>query len=253
MNLPLQLLEGGLIAREPVGVVELVGERPDQRFEIARQRPDLLDAGVERLGQFVDALRERVEAGRAGALRDVVDARAERLHVAGKRGDAFGRCDAGGELAQLVDRGFEVAQHLRDRASRPPRLSILCDELGHRARRTRKAFGRRHRVERAAWTSSRLRSMPRARTDRRRGHSRDRSRSASACTSPAGFRACGAAAPRGWRVAMSARSARSAAIASSTPDGRRSDSICAVMWMKLPFEAGEIRSRPQAPARRRPG
>ena len=75
-----------------------------------RQRTDLLDAGIERLGEFVDAMRERIEAGRAGALRDVVDARAERLHVAGKRGDALGRRDTGGELAQLVDRGFEIAQ-----------------------------------------------------------------------------------------------------------------------------------------------
>ena len=45
--------------------------------------------------------------------REVIDARAERLHVAGDRRDAFGRRDAGGELAQLVDRGLEIAQHLR--------------------------------------------------------------------------------------------------------------------------------------------
>ncbi len=145
-DLPLQMFECRLVARKPVGVVQLVGQRPDQRFQIARQRPDLLHAGVERLGEIIDALRERVEAGRAGALRDVVDARAQRLHVAGKRRDAFGRRDTRRELAQLVDRRFEIAQ--RFGIGRTDREAVhLVRQFRHARVETRQAFGRRHRVQ----------------------------------------------------------------------------------------------------------
>ena len=72
---------------------------------------------------------------RAGALSDVIDAGAERLHVAGDRRDAFGRRDAGGELAQLVDRGLEIAQRLRiGRAA--PRRCPSCATARRCARRS---------------------------------------------------------------------------------------------------------------------
>ena len=64
---PFDLLEGGLIAaarsrrRLSLSVSDLTSD-----LDVARQRADLLDAGVERVGQLVDALRQRIEAARAG-------------------------------------------------------------------------------------------------------------------------------------------------------------------------------------------
>ena len=164
----------------------------DQRFQIARQRPDLLHAGVERLRQFVDALRERVEAGRAGALRDVVDARAQRLHVAGKRGDAFGRRDARGEFAQLVDRRFEIAQ--RFGIGRADREAVhLVRQFRYARVEARQAFGRRHRVQALVDFGKVALDRLAAPKDRRRGHSRGRSARRARSRRPAGFPACGAA------------------------------------------------------------
>src|SRR4029079_4223648 len=97
-NLALQMLECGLIACTGLRMIEPVGRRLDQRFDVLRHWSDMLDTGVEGLRQVVDTLCERVEAGRASAFRDMVDAGRERLHVAGKRGDAFRRSDAGGQF-----------------------------------------------------------------------------------------------------------------------------------------------------------
>ena len=146
-DLAFQMLECGLIVRKRIGTIELVGQRLNQRFQMLRQRPHLGDAAVERVGQFVDAVRERVEAGRAGRLRDMVDARAQRLHVARQRSNALGGCNAGGEFAQLVDRGFQIAQ--RFRVGRAAGNAVhLVRQLGYPRAEIAEAFGRRHRVKR---------------------------------------------------------------------------------------------------------
>ena len=144
----LELRERGLVAgRRMVGVIEPVGQRLDERLQVGRERPDLLDPRVERMGELVDTLRERVEAGRTGRRRDVIDPRAERVHVAGKRGDALGRGDAVRELAHLVDRGLEIAQQLRIGRRRVPDPVDLVGELGDALVEARERLGRGHRVE----------------------------------------------------------------------------------------------------------
>jgi hypothetical protein len=145
-DLALEMLERRLVAPERIRLVELIGQGLDQALEVLRQRPNLLDATVERLRQFVDAMRKRVQSGRAGALRDVIDARAQRLHIAGERRDAFGRRNASGEFAQFVDRGFQVAQRFGIR--RADREAVhLVRQLRDALVEAREAFGRRHRVQ----------------------------------------------------------------------------------------------------------
>ena len=142
----LEPLEGGLIASGGIRAVELFGQRRNQRGQILRHRTDSLDAGVERVGEVVDALRQQIEPACASRRRDVVDARAERLHVAGERRDAFGRRDAVRQFAQLIDRGFEITQHFR--IGRAGRDAVhLARELRHALVKTAQPFGRGHRVE----------------------------------------------------------------------------------------------------------
>ena len=81
-----------------------------------------------------------------GSLRDVVDACAQRLHVAGQRGDAFGRCDAGREFAQLTDRGLEITQRLG--IGRTDREAVhFVRQLRYPRVEAGEALGGRHRVE----------------------------------------------------------------------------------------------------------
>ena len=127
-------------------MIELVGERLHQRLDILRQRSDLLHARVERVRQFVDAVGERVEPGRTGALSDVVDAGGKRLHVSGQRRDTLGRGDARGKLAQLGDRRLQVAQRLGIGGAGRDAVH-LAGQFGDARVEARQAFGRRHGVE----------------------------------------------------------------------------------------------------------
>ena len=145
-DLPFHMLECGLIARRGVGMVELVGERLDQRLDILRQRSDLLHPRVERLRQFGDAVGERVEPGGTCAFGDVVDAGTQRLHVSGQRRDTLGRGDAGGKLAQLHDRRLQIAQRLGIGGAGRDAVH-LAGQFGDARVEARQAFGRRHGVE----------------------------------------------------------------------------------------------------------
>jgi hypothetical protein len=71
----------------------------------------------------------------------VIDARTERLHVAGERRDAFGGCNAGGEFAQFVDRGLEIAQRFRVGRGVPEAVD-LAREFKDAFIEAGKAFGR---------------------------------------------------------------------------------------------------------------
>ena len=211
-----QLLDAALdraeLAEPLVGRLDLVGEPHDALLRSARRRPDRcgdrsrrwLSLSVSDLtsdsmlfgsgpicstrvsSAWVSSLTRCASESRPLApviAREVIDARAERLHVAGDRRDAFGRCDAGRELAQFVDRGLEIAQRLRIGRSCRAKLSILCESSATRASKPGEALGRRHLVERAVHLrrgGARCRAAP---TGRRRRHSPARSASASACTS----------------------------------------------------------------------
>jgi hypothetical protein len=143
-----KLLEGSAFVHQAIALVELVGQRVDEPFEMLWHRAHLLDARVERVGQLMNAVRERVEAARPADRREMIDARRKCLHIACDRGDALGRRDAGGKFAQFVDGGFEVAQRFGIGRGGAARKAVhFVRQLRDACLEYAKPFSRRHLVE----------------------------------------------------------------------------------------------------------
>ena len=103
-----------VVGARGLDLLDLVGKRLHQRFELRRHRGARLRALGQRVGDGRNALLEIVErAAAGGGVGDVVDLLAEQLHLGGKRAHRLVGGDMRRHLAQRVDGAFELRHRLR--------------------------------------------------------------------------------------------------------------------------------------------